>query len=49
MPAPPLQQPTTVGNYFVTNYPPYAFWKPEFVPQFLSALERPPRPGTPAL
>jgi oxygen-independent coproporphyrinogen-3 oxidase len=47
MPAPPLQQPTTVGNYFVTNYPPYAFWKPEFVPQFLSALERPPRPGTP--
>jgi len=44
--APPLQQ-TTVGNYFVTNYPPYAFWKPEFVPELEQALERPPRPATP--
>lgn len=45
--APPLQQQTTVGNYFVTNYPPYAFWKPEFVPELEAALERPPQPGTP--
>lgn len=45
--APPLQQQTTVGNYFVTNYPPYAFWKPEFVPELEAALERPPRPDTP--
>lgn len=45
--APPLQQQTTVGNYFVTNYPPYAFWKPEFVTELESALERPARPDTP--
>lgn len=44
---PPLQTQTTVGNYFVTNYPPYAFWKPEFVPELEAALERPPRPDTP--
>ena len=44
--APPLQQ-TTVGNYFVTNYPPYAFWKPAFVPELEAALERLPRPNTP--
>lgn len=40
--SPPLQQATTAGNYFVSNYPPFAFWKPEFVPQFEAALERPP-------
>lgn len=45
--APPLEKQTTVGNYFVSNYPPYAYWKPEFVPEFLAALERPPQPGTP--
>ncbi|MCB1126695.1 MAG: coproporphyrinogen III oxidase family protein [Verrucomicrobiae bacterium] len=43
---PPLQTQTTVGNYFVTNYPPYAFWKPDFVPELEAALERPPRPDT---
>ncbi|MBE0541515.1 MAG: coproporphyrinogen III oxidase family protein [Verrucomicrobia bacterium] len=40
--SPPLQHATTAGNYFVSNYPPFAFWKPEFVPQFEAALERPP-------
>jgi len=40
--APPLQKETTVGNYFVSNYPPFAYWKPEFVPDFEAALERPP-------
>ncbi len=39
-PAPPLENATTAGNYFVSNYPPFAFWKPEFVPEFLAALER---------
>jgi oxygen-independent coproporphyrinogen-3 oxidase len=39
---PPLRHETTAGNYFVTNYPPYAFWKPEFVPEFESALAQPP-------
>ena len=38
-PAPPLQ--TTVGNYFVSNYPPYSYWRPERVPEFLAALDRP--------
>ena len=26
--APPLEKQTTVGNYFVSNYPPFSFWKP---------------------
>jgi oxygen-independent coproporphyrinogen III oxidase len=46
-PAPPLEKQTTVGNYFVSNYPPFSFWKPEFVPDLAAALERPPAPGTP--
>ena len=45
--APPLRHETTAGNYFVSNYPPFGFWKPEFVPDFQAALERPPaQPGT---
>jgi oxygen-independent coproporphyrinogen-3 oxidase len=44
--APPLQKETTVGNYFVSNYPPFAFWKAERVPELAAALERPPVPGT---
>jgi oxygen-independent coproporphyrinogen-3 oxidase len=39
--APPLRHETTAGNYFVANYPPFAFWKPEYVPDFLKALESP--------
>src|SRR5438552_3124621 len=50
--APPLRHETTAGNYFVSNYPPFAFWKPEFVPEFFAALDRSPstidhRPSTP--
>jgi len=44
--APPLQKETTAGNYFVSNYPPFAFWKQDRVPEFLGALEQPPKPGT---
>jgi oxygen-independent coproporphyrinogen-3 oxidase len=44
--APPIQKETTVGNYFVSNYPPFSFWKPELVPQLDDALQRPPTPGT---
>src|ERR1041384_1634225 len=40
MKSPPFEKQTTAGNYFVANYPPFAFWKPEFVPEFFSALER---------
>jgi len=45
--APPLEKQTTVGNYFVSNYPPFSFWKAEDVGDLYSALERPPRPGNP--
>ena len=45
--APPLRKETMVGNYFVSNYPPFSFWKPEGVPQALAALQRAPLPGTP--
>jgi oxygen-independent coproporphyrinogen-3 oxidase len=41
-PAPPLQKETTAGNYFVSNYPPFAYWKAEGVPDFLAALDRVP-------
>lgn len=42
-----MQKETTVGNYFVSNYPPFSFWKTEAVSEFTAALERPPAPGTP--
>src|SRR5213082_2026401 len=45
--APPLQKETTVGNYFVSNYPPFSFWKPELRGDFFRALEQSPRPGNP--
>lgn len=44
--APELVKQTTVGNYFVSNYPPFSFWTPEHVPDLDAALERPPKPGT---
>jgi oxygen-independent coproporphyrinogen-3 oxidase len=45
--APPLEKQTTVGNYFVSNYPPFSFWKPELLGELHAALERPPQPGNP--
>jgi oxygen-independent coproporphyrinogen III oxidase len=44
--APPLQKETTVGNYFVSNYPPFAYWKPERVGELEAALDKPPAAGT---
>jgi oxygen-independent coproporphyrinogen-3 oxidase len=41
------QEKTGLGNYFVANYPPFSFWKPDYLPQARAALEAPPRPGTP--
>src|SRR5690349_5019988 len=40
-PVPPAQKETRAGNYFVSNYPPYSFWKPEFIGDLLAAIERP--------
>lgn len=41
------EEATEVGNYFVSNYPQYSFWKPERVGEALQALDRAPKPGTP--
>ena len=38
---------TTVGNYFVSNYPPFSFWSPENVAEATAALDRPPVPDNP--
>ena len=42
----PAEKETTAGNYFVSNYPPFSFWKPERVGEVAAALSRPPEPGT---
>ena len=38
-----VQTRTEVGNYFVSNYPPFSQWKPEFVSDAVDALNQPPR------
>lgn len=38
---------TEVGNYFVSNYPPFSQWKPEFIPYALKALNQPARADEP--
>ncbi len=38
---------TGVGSYFVSNYPPYSFWKPEYVGAAEKALDRRPDPSVP--
>lgn len=37
------QTKTEVGNYFVSNYPPFSQWKPEFVSNAIEALNQPAR------
>src|SRR6185436_11361221 len=34
---------TEIGSYFISNYPPYSQWKPEFLPEVERALHSPPR------
>ena len=41
------QEKTGLGNYFVANYPPFSFWKPQHLPAAEAALNAPPEPGTP--
>jgi oxygen-independent coproporphyrinogen-3 oxidase len=41
------QEKTGLGNYFVANYPPFSFWKPDHLPEARAALESPPKPGAP--
>ena len=38
---------TTVGNYFVSNYPPYSTWSPEHREGALAQFDTPAAPGTP--
>jgi len=38
---------TEVGNYFVSNYPPFSQWKPELVSDALDALDQPPKVSEP--
>jgi oxygen-independent coproporphyrinogen-3 oxidase len=42
-----MEKQTTVGNYFVSNYPPFSFWKQENLAAIEAALERAPVPGNP--
>jgi coproporphyrinogen III oxidase-like Fe-S oxidoreductase len=42
-----LKEETTVGSYFVSNYPPYSFWTADHAGEALEALNRPPRPDAP--
>src|SRR3954465_5841876 len=41
------QEKTGLGNYFIANYPPFSFWKPEHAAAGVQALHQPPTPGTP--
>ena len=45
--APPIEKKTTVGNYFVSNYPPFSFWKQEDVPDYNKALGQSPKSNIP--
>jgi oxygen-independent coproporphyrinogen-3 oxidase len=38
---------TGLGNYFVANYPPFSFWKPDHLAAARAALDQSPAPGTP--
>lgn len=41
------QTTTQVGNYFVSNYPPFSQWKPNYVREALAALDEPARTDEP--
>jgi len=38
---------TEVGSVFVSNYPPYSFWGPQYLDALQRTLETPPRPDAP--
>ena len=38
---------TEVGNYFVSNYPPFSQWKPEYLAEVFAALDQSPRTEDP--
>ncbi|MFP6907628.1 MAG: coproporphyrinogen-III oxidase family protein [Verrucomicrobiota bacterium] len=42
-----LKGATEVGNFFISNYPPYSFWSPDKVNEIQDAMARSPEPGNP--
>ena len=44
----PLKE-TEAGNYFVSNYPPYAYWLPDYVPEVHRVLDQPAPAAPPPL
>jgi len=38
---------TKVGNFFISNYPQYSFWRPENVPEVLDCISQKPQPNSP--
>ena len=45
--AAPDQEKTGLGNYFIANYPPFSYWKPQHVLEAEAALNSAPLGGTP--
>ncbi len=45
--SPAIEKQTTVGNYFVSNYPPFSFWKAENLGEFNDAVEKSPKVTNP--
>jgi oxygen-independent coproporphyrinogen-3 oxidase len=43
----PEKKQTEIGSYFVANYPPFSVWSPEHRGAIETALNSPPKPGTP--
>ena len=46
-PVPAKEEKTEAGNYFVSNYPPFSFWKPDQVGALEAVLEKPAPVGVP--
>ncbi|MGL6075860.1 MAG: coproporphyrinogen-III oxidase family protein [Fimbriiglobus sp.] len=47
IPSSEQQEKTGLGNYFIANYPPFSFWKPDHLPAARTALDSAPRANTP--
>ena len=43
---PSQQEKTGLGNYFIANYPPFSFWKPNHLADAERVLQQPPTPET---
>lgn len=41
------QEKTGLGNYFIANYPPFSFWKADYLADARRALDAPPAAGVP--